>query len=72
MVEGWFHVLLGDYIIHIFNDKIHMGRNVVRHLPLSGWYIQTVYLSDSDYIIHRCEGMIRYAMISCASDKLPR
>ena len=22
------HVALGDYIIHTFNDKMHMGRNV--------------------------------------------
>ena len=21
------HVVLGDYIIHIFNDEIHMGRS---------------------------------------------
>ena len=22
------HVALGDYIIHTFNDKMHMGKNV--------------------------------------------
>ena len=24
------HVALGDYIIHTFNDKMHMGRNVCK------------------------------------------
>ena len=41
-------------------------RNVVHHLLYLGGR-ETVYSSDSDYIIHtskmRCEGMIRYAMI---------
>ena len=33
------HVVLGDYIIHIFNNEMYMGRNVryvVYHLQLCG------------------------------------
>ena len=61
MVEGLSHVLLGDYIIHIFNDEIHMGRNVryvVYCLTSSGGRE-----IGSDYIIHtlkiRCEELSR-------------
>ena len=42
-----YHVVLGDYIIHIFYDKMHMGRNVL--------YLGVVCLSYvvlGDCIIH--------------------
>ena len=41
------HVILGDYIIHIFKDEMHMGRNVMHHLLCT--YSAFIYLVD---IIH--------------------
>ena len=44
------HVALGDYIIHTFNDKMHMGRNVCKapyELYLGSR--ETIYLSDSHH-----------------------
>ena len=48
------NIVLGNYIIHIFNDEMHMGRNVrcvIHHLPLptSPGRRETVCLSGSDY-----------------------
>ena len=48
------HVVLGDYIIHIFSDEIHIGRvcKVCSVPPASSGGRETVDLSDSVYIIH--------------------
>ena len=51
---GLSHVVLGDYIINMFNDEI-IWEGVVYQLPLYQLYLGgrgTVCLSDSDYIIH--------------------
>ena len=63
------HVVLGDYIIH---DEIHMGRNV-RYVQSTTCHYQlylggrgTVYLSDSDYIIHMLDDV---QWFSCALAK---
>ena len=48
------HVVLGDYIIHIFNDEIHMGRNVrsICHHQLGDRTVCLSHVVVGDYIIH--------------------
>ena len=43
------HVALGDYIIHTFNDKMHMGRNVCNALSANMGGRETIHLSDSHH-----------------------
>ena len=49
---GLSHVVLGDYIINMFNDEIHMGR--CTSIPSTTMGDRgTICLSDNDYnIIH--------------------